>query len=120
MATRRIAILGSTGSIGTSALSVVDTHPDRLHVVALAAGNNVPVLAEQVRKYRPRAVALASDAALRTLGTLVDVPACAASGPCRANSTIASSGATARSVDRSISPSPWSPRASWPTCATAC
>ena len=35
---KRIAILGSTGSIGTSALAVVDAHPDRLRVVALAAG----------------------------------------------------------------------------------
>ena len=49
----RIAILGSTGSIGTSALSVVDTHPGRLEVVALAAGNNVQLFAEQVRKYLP-------------------------------------------------------------------
>ena len=71
---RRIAILGSTGSIGTSALSVVDTHADRLHVVALAAGNNVAVLAEQVARYRPRVVALASEAGLdrlrREAGTL--------------------------------------------------
>ncbi len=56
----RIAILGSTGSIGTSALSVVDTHPDRLEVVALAAGNNVQLFAGQVAKYRPRVAALAS------------------------------------------------------------
>ncbi len=56
----RIAILGSTGSIGTSALSVVDTHPDRLEVVALAAGNNVQLFAEQVRKFCPRIAALAS------------------------------------------------------------
>jgi 1-deoxy-D-xylulose-5-phosphate reductoisomerase len=80
MAIRRIAILGSTGSIGTSALSVVDAHPDRLQVVALAAGSNVPVFADQVRKYAPRAVALGSDQALRELRVLADVPACAASG----------------------------------------
>ena len=48
----RIAILGSTGSIGQSALSVVDTHADRVQVVALAAGNNVERLAEQVARRR--------------------------------------------------------------------
>jgi 1-deoxy-D-xylulose-5-phosphate reductoisomerase len=64
---RRIAILGSTGSIGTSALSVVDAHADRVEVVALAAGNNVGVFAEQVARYRPRAVAMASGQALDDL-----------------------------------------------------
>ena len=38
---RRIAILGSTGSIGRSTLSVIDSHPDRFQVVSLAAGRNV-------------------------------------------------------------------------------
>jgi 1-deoxy-D-xylulose-5-phosphate reductoisomerase len=80
MAIRRIAILGATGSIGTSALSVVDTHRDRLQVVGLAAGNNVPVFAEQVRKYAPRAVALASERALTALRGLIDLPPIAASG----------------------------------------
>ena len=64
---RRIAILGSTGSIGTSALSVVDAHPDRVEVVALAAGNNVASLAEQLARYRPRAVAMASSQTLDEL-----------------------------------------------------
>jgi len=77
----RIAILGSTGSIGTSALSVVDTHADRLRVVGLAAGNNVPVFAEQVRKYTPQVVALASDEGLRALRGLANAPARASSGP---------------------------------------
>jgi 1-deoxy-D-xylulose-5-phosphate reductoisomerase len=64
---RRLAILGSTGSIGTSALSVVDAHAGRVEVVALAAGNNVAVFAEQVQRYRPRAVAMASGSALDDL-----------------------------------------------------
>ncbi|MDH4067163.1 MAG: 1-deoxy-D-xylulose-5-phosphate reductoisomerase [Acidobacteriota bacterium] len=76
----RIAILGSTGSIGTSALSVVDTHPDRLQVVALAAGNNVQAFAEQVRRYRPRVAAMASADGLEALGRLCDVPAGSAAG----------------------------------------
>ena len=56
---KHIAILGSTGSIGTSALAVVDAHPGRLRVVALAAGKNAPLLAEQVARYRPRVAVLA-------------------------------------------------------------
>ena len=57
---KRLAILGSTGSIGRSALSVVDAHPDRLRVVALAAGDNATLLAEQAQRYRPVVVGLAS------------------------------------------------------------
>ena len=59
-----IAILGSTGSIGCSALRVVDAHPDRLEVVALAAGENAERMAAQAARYRPRAVAMRSAAAL--------------------------------------------------------
>jgi 1-deoxy-D-xylulose-5-phosphate reductoisomerase len=64
---RRLAILGSTGSIGQSALAVVDAHPSRLAVVALAAGDNAELLAEQVRRYRPRAVAMATPDAVDRL-----------------------------------------------------
>jgi len=60
---KSIAILGATGSIGQSALAVVDAHPDELRVVALAAGANAPRLAEQARRYRPSLVALASEPA---------------------------------------------------------
>lgn len=63
----RVAILGSTGSIGQSALSVVDAHADRVTVVALAAGHNTARLAEQVRKYRPALVSVATDAGLEEL-----------------------------------------------------
>jgi 1-deoxy-D-xylulose-5-phosphate reductoisomerase len=74
---RRIAILGSTGSIGTSALSVVDTHADRLRVVGLAAGNNVALFADQVRKYGPQVIAMASENGLRSLRAMVEVPSSA-------------------------------------------
>ncbi|MBF8300233.1 MAG: dxr [Acidobacteria bacterium] len=57
---KRVAILGSTGSIGRSALAVVDAHPTRLKVVSLAAGDNAALLAEQVARYRPEAVAMAT------------------------------------------------------------
>jgi 1-deoxy-D-xylulose-5-phosphate reductoisomerase len=50
----RIAILGSTGSIGRSALEVVERHPDRFQVVALAVNRSVEALAEQVHRHRPR------------------------------------------------------------------
>jgi 1-deoxy-D-xylulose-5-phosphate reductoisomerase len=56
----RIAILGSTGSIGRSALAVVDAHPDRLQVVALAAGRNVDGLAVQIARFRPRVACVGS------------------------------------------------------------
>jgi 1-deoxy-D-xylulose-5-phosphate reductoisomerase len=57
---KRLAILGSTGSIGRSALAVVDAHPERLAVVALAAGDNDALLAAQVQRYRPDVVAMAT------------------------------------------------------------
>jgi len=57
---KRLAILGSTGSIGRSALAVVDAHPSRLEVVALAAGENAALLADQVRRYRPEVAAMAT------------------------------------------------------------
>ena len=53
-----IAILGSTGSIGQSALAVVDSHADKLHVVALAAGSNAERLGEQAMRYHPSLVAI--------------------------------------------------------------
>ncbi len=64
---KRIAILGSTGSIGRSALSVVQAHPDRLEVVGLAAGGNVALFVEQVQQVRPRVVAMASAHALNAV-----------------------------------------------------
>ena len=64
---KRIAILGSTGSIGQSALAVVDAHADRLQVVGLAAGENAGLLGEQIARYRPRVVAMATGAAIDRL-----------------------------------------------------
>ncbi len=55
---KHIAILGSTGSIGKNALSVVDTHPDEFKVVGLAANRDVDTLEQQVRQYTPKLVAL--------------------------------------------------------------
>jgi 1-deoxy-D-xylulose-5-phosphate reductoisomerase len=61
---KRIAILGSTGSIGRNTLAVALAHPDRVRVVGLAAGGNVAALAEQVERFRPCAVAMATREAL--------------------------------------------------------
>ncbi len=62
---KRVVVLGSTGSIGTQALAVVERHPDRLAVEALAAGRNVELLVQQAKQFRPRlvCVARAEDAA---------------------------------------------------------
>ncbi|MGJ9424842.1 1-deoxy-D-xylulose-5-phosphate reductoisomerase [Nesterenkonia halotolerans] len=77
---RRVAILGSTGSIGTQALEVIAAHPERFEVVALAAGTNAGLLAEQVRETRARLVGIADaaaagelDAALRAAGQTVEI-----------------------------------------------
>jgi 1-deoxy-D-xylulose-5-phosphate reductoisomerase len=64
---KRIAILGSTGSIGQSALAVVDAHADRLQVVGLAAGANADLLAGQIARYRPRVAAMATGTAVDRL-----------------------------------------------------
>jgi 1-deoxy-D-xylulose-5-phosphate reductoisomerase len=77
-----LAILGSTGSIGTNVLRVVDAFPGRFAVTALAAGGNAPVLAEQVARYEPKLVSVRDEAALERLSALVDLRGVrAVSGP---------------------------------------
>lgn len=56
---RRVAVLGSTGSIGTSTLEVAASHPDRLEVAALAAGRNRELMRSQCERFRPGLVSLA-------------------------------------------------------------
>ena len=58
---KRIAILGSTGSIGRSTLSVAESYPERFQIVALAAGGNLEAAFEQAKRWRPRVVSLASE-----------------------------------------------------------
>ena len=57
---KRIAILGSTGSIGKSTLKIVEAFPDRFSVVSLAAGSNVELAFEQARRWHPKIVSMAS------------------------------------------------------------
>jgi 1-deoxy-D-xylulose-5-phosphate reductoisomerase len=64
---KRIAILGSTGSIGRSTLSVVESYPDRFQIATLAAGNNAELAFEQAVRWRPRLVSLADEAAAQAL-----------------------------------------------------
>lgn len=58
---RQLAILGSTGSIGTQALEVVSEHPDRFEVYALTANNQVDLLINQARKFMPDVVVIANE-----------------------------------------------------------
>jgi 1-deoxy-D-xylulose-5-phosphate reductoisomerase len=58
---KRLAILGSTGSIGQSTLSIVSSYPDRYSVATLAAGRNLDTAFEQVQRWRPRIVSLATE-----------------------------------------------------------
>ena len=69
---KRVAILGSTGSIGTSALAVIDAYQDRLRVVGLAAGRSAEALAAQLLRYRP---------AIAAIGDVQAVPSLAAAAP---------------------------------------
>ena len=55
----RLAILGSTGSIGVSALDVVAAHPGKLEVVGLAAGGNADAMVAQAERLRPRVIGMA-------------------------------------------------------------
>jgi len=58
---KRLAILGSTGSIGQSTLSIVEQYPERYSVATLAAGRNVDSAFQQVQRWRPRVVSLATE-----------------------------------------------------------
>ncbi len=64
---KKIALLGSTGSIGTQALEVISAHPDKFQVEVLTAHSNHTLLLEQARKYKPNAVVLVNDAHYKNL-----------------------------------------------------
>lgn len=64
---KKIAILGSTGSIGTSALKVIETNPDKYSVSALTAGNNIELLFEQISRFRPKVVAVSDESQAKNL-----------------------------------------------------
>nr|WP_286195449.1 1-deoxy-D-xylulose-5-phosphate reductoisomerase [Synechococcus sp. CCAP 1479/9] len=71
---KAISVLGSTGSIGTQTLEIVEEFPDRFKVVALTAGNNLDLLVEQILRHAPEVVALADAGRLGELaGRLADL-----------------------------------------------
>ena len=75
MKKKQIAILGSTGSIGTQALKVIEEHPDLYEAYALTANNQVELLAEQARRFMPAAVVIANEAKyLQLKEMLADLP----------------------------------------------
>ena len=72
---QQIAILGSTGSIGTQALEVISAYPDRFEVYALTANQSIDLLIKQARQFQPEVVAIANDAYyLRLKEALADLP----------------------------------------------
>ena len=64
---KKISILGSTGSIGTSALKVIEDHLDKFQVVGLAEGHDVDLLAEQIEKFRPKLVSVRDELSVKKL-----------------------------------------------------
>lgn len=68
---KRIAILGSTGSIGTQALEVIEQNPDCFEIEVLTANNNVELLAEQTKKFRPNMVVVANECRYELLKELL-------------------------------------------------
>ncbi|WP_320168304.1 1-deoxy-D-xylulose-5-phosphate reductoisomerase [Mangrovibacterium marinum] len=64
---KRIAILGSTGSIGTQALEVIEQNPDHFSVEVLTANNNIDLLIQQARKFKPNAVVIANECRYHSL-----------------------------------------------------
>jgi 1-deoxy-D-xylulose-5-phosphate reductoisomerase len=69
---QRIAVLGSTGSIGVNTLDVIERHPDRFEVAALSGGSRVQPLFEQCLKFRPAVAVMADSAAARELASRLD------------------------------------------------
>ncbi len=64
---KAITLLGSTGSIGTQTLDILESHPEDFRLVGIAAGNNVELLAQQVRQFRPEIVAICNESKLAEL-----------------------------------------------------
>src|SRR5690349_22459254 len=73
---RRIAILGSTGSIGRSTLSVAESYPDRFEIIALAAGSNVQAAFEQAVRWKPRVISVARETDADTLRKKLKAQGC--------------------------------------------
>ena len=64
---KKISLLGSTGSIGTNVLDVIERNPEKFQILGMSAGNNVDLFAKQIRKFKPRVVALFDTKKIPTL-----------------------------------------------------
>ena len=78
---KTVVVLGSTGSIGTSAMKVAEDLPDQIHMLGLAAGNNLELLLEQTRKHRPESIAIADPAKAKELRDALGASTAVYSGP---------------------------------------
>ncbi|WP_204141579.1 1-deoxy-D-xylulose-5-phosphate reductoisomerase [Halomicronema sp. CCY15110] len=68
---KAITLLGSTGSIGTQTLDILESHPEDFRLVGIAAGNNVELLVQQVRQFKPEIVAICNESKLDDLKTAI-------------------------------------------------
>ena len=68
---KKISLLGSTGSIGTQTLDIAEEHPDKFEIVALSAGKNLDVLAEQIKKFKPKMVSISDGADVAKLREMI-------------------------------------------------
>ena len=73
---KRLSLLGSTGSIGTQTLEIVDACPENFVVDALSAGNNAKLMAEQVMKYKPKVASMSSPEAAKELKEILKAQGC--------------------------------------------
>src|SRR6266568_4283535 len=78
---KTVVVLGSTGSIGTSAMKVAEDLPDQIHMLGLAAGNNLELLLEQTRKHRPESIAIADPVRAKELRDALGASTAVYSGP---------------------------------------
>ena len=68
---KKISLLGSTGSIGTNVLDVIERNPDNFQIIGMSAGSNIDLFAKQIRKFKPRVVALFDTKKIPTLKELI-------------------------------------------------
>ncbi|MFZ2193466.1 MAG: 1-deoxy-D-xylulose-5-phosphate reductoisomerase [Candidatus Moraniibacteriota bacterium] len=71
---KKLAILGSTGNVGTQVLDVVDKYPDKFEIIALGANGNVELLKQQIEKYKPLFVGVANEEKAKELEGQINVP----------------------------------------------
>lgn len=71
---KKLAILGSTGNVGTQVLEVVDKYPQKFKIIALSTNKNIELLKEQIKKYKPLFVGVANELKAQELKEQIDVP----------------------------------------------